>query len=839
MTTNTSISDQIYLSRDQIRSQIIEYLNTYLELENVDLTKSSFLSFIINILSTLTSNLLFYQLSTYREFFLTKAQLPESIYNLSAFLGYTPVRASYATAYGLITIPFGFDDDDTTFTIPSGFKCYANTIEFVTYYTTTINVVNNSSVTITIVEGQKVYKLPVDVDLDNGQFVFLLPLRQLESQTFQVQVDEDLEVYQFFDTEIKIEGEVSTLSVKVRKPNSEAWTTYTEFNSLYLMSQDDYGYVVRKTDDGIKIYFGNGVIGIQPDPGSTIEVTANITLGEDGNVISGSINKGERIYVTTSGGINQIVDYTIINPSAATGGESEETTEETRRGAIANIAALGRLVTENDYKDTNLIIDNTPILDNVLPVLKRSDLKVNEIQLFTPLQYSGDSESNVTYELIVPTRNATQEYSTTIIPRDTIITIDDVEYYTLFDMVVDTINEVANYFYILYEVKIIPVLITGYGSDYDIFPDQLVVSKIGTTGEYRLHYVSTETDPDTCTCTMEVVKDGSTYSMTNDSTSNEFVYTFDNFLDVPDDKTTYYFTISHDGSPIGQYSATLTFRKTLTDFMRSNVICGYNPSCGDSTSSIIYDIPVIQKEYYDSLTKRDFELYVLQVLLDSLTFSSYRMLTDFTNLKFPHTTGYMRNMQHNEVTKPAVIDIDITEQPTNPSVGDRYIVGCCIDGWEDHIDKIAECTDATNNIWIFTQPMGDDIVYVTNKGQKYIYCESGWVIPEYEIPLQLEIEIYPQTTYTGSLIELSDNVRSAIISAFTSKFGLNSNIYRSEIIDTVMGVSGVSYCRLIKPESNIFFNFELQDLTTSELLLYAPELIYFRTEDISVRIIER
>ena len=104
------ISTEIKLSRDGIRDQITEYVKNYLELENVDLTKSSFLSFIIDIISTLTGNLMFYQVSTYKEFFLTKAQLPESILNLSAFLGYNTKEARYATANILITIPLTFQD---------------------------------------------------------------------------------------------------------------------------------------------------------------------------------------------------------------------------------------------------------------------------------------------------------------------------------------------------------------------------------------------------------------------------------------------------------------------------------------------------------------------------------------------------------------------------------------------------------------------------------------------------------------------------------------------------------------------------------------------------------
>jgi hypothetical protein len=53
---DTPVSSQVYNSKDRIRNEIISYLKNYLELENVDLTKSSFLSFIIDILSVNTSN---------------------------------------------------------------------------------------------------------------------------------------------------------------------------------------------------------------------------------------------------------------------------------------------------------------------------------------------------------------------------------------------------------------------------------------------------------------------------------------------------------------------------------------------------------------------------------------------------------------------------------------------------------------------------------------------------------------------------------------------------------------------------------------------------------------
>ena len=176
-TTETPVSSQIYKSRDRIRNEIIDKLKEYLELENVDLTKSSFLSFMIEILSTNTSNLLFYQISAYREFFLTKAQLPESIYNLAAFLGYNPQDATPAEANVLFTVPFGFTDANVQFVLEEGFKLNAEGgIDFATYYITTITVTNNSQVSVVVQEGNRTYTMPVTIESD--QFLFVLPFRQ-------------------------------------------------------------------------------------------------------------------------------------------------------------------------------------------------------------------------------------------------------------------------------------------------------------------------------------------------------------------------------------------------------------------------------------------------------------------------------------------------------------------------------------------------------------------------------------------------------------------------------------------------------------------------------------
>ena len=248
--TDQSVSSQVYKSRDQIRNQITDLIKNYLELENVDLTKSSFLSFMVDTLSVLTSNLLFYQISTYREFFLTKAQLPESIFNLAAFLGYSPTDATPATANVLFTIPFGFQDAAVSFTIPEGFKLSGEGgINFKTYYSTTIEVTNNSVAKITVTEGNRIYNLPVTNEA--SQFLFVLPLRNFNTQQQEFQISEDLQTYQFVSLEVPFSGQLSELTVQVRPPGSTGLDLYTEVASLFLMDENTKGYVNRRTDNRI------------------------------------------------------------------------------------------------------------------------------------------------------------------------------------------------------------------------------------------------------------------------------------------------------------------------------------------------------------------------------------------------------------------------------------------------------------------------------------------------------------------------------------------------------------------------------------------------------------
>ena len=108
---------------------------------------------------------------------------------------------------------------------------------------------------------------------------------------------------------------------------------YNLFNSLYLMSSSDRGYVMRVSSIGRKLYFGNQIIGVQPKAGSTVIVEVNETEGSNGNVIAGSITSGQRIY-SQQNNETTVINYDVINPSPAYNGEDEEDLQEIRSNAI-------------------------------------------------------------------------------------------------------------------------------------------------------------------------------------------------------------------------------------------------------------------------------------------------------------------------------------------------------------------------------------------------------------------------------------------------------------------------------------------------------------------------
>jgi len=383
----TSLSNEIFLSREAIRSQIIQEVQNYLDIADVELSKSSFLSYIINILSTLTANILFYQISVYKEFFLTKAQLNNSVINGAASIGYMPDDASYAKLDILLTFPFRFDTPKIEFVFPKFTAFKIDTIRYVIDYNLKFVVIANSIVKCYKYNDTSNEEVFPYIDNEQNTFSLLINTKQIDEIHFEFSVVDTGMEYQFTEYSMNFNGQLADINVVVEEPNSGIKYQYERFSSIYLMTSEDCGFVSRKTDTGHDILFGNGLIGKQPQPGSIIRITVYTTLGANGNVIKGKIADLPRINGITDDGRYEKVTYSASNPSIAIGGKNEPSLEEIKYLAIDNLTALHRLVSENDYNRIGSLLPDSPIAENSYPILKRSDIRTNEIQLFTLLFY--------------------------------------------------------------------------------------------------------------------------------------------------------------------------------------------------------------------------------------------------------------------------------------------------------------------------------------------------------------------------------------------------------------------------------------------------------------------
>ena len=209
------------------------------------------------------------------------------------------------------------------------------------------------------------------------------------------------------------------------------------------------------------------------------------------------------------------------------------------------------------------------------------------------------------------------------------------------------------------------------------------------------------------------------------------------------------------------------------------------------------------------------------------------------NVKFSNTTGALTIMQHNESTKRAVVDIGVASIPSNPAIGQSWIISGNEGGaWTSHKNEIALCTDTSATVWSYIIPRMNDILFVTAKNTKYIYSDNnGWIVPNYDIPLTIELEVV-KSQFAGLDTQIAYDIRQALLTAYADVFGSNANIYRSNIIDVVEGVEGVRNCKLIQPYSDIFFDsIKIDDLDQDDLLEYTPEYVYFTSDSIIIRIL--
>ena len=885
---------EIFSSRDNIRNQLIEYTKSYLELENLELNQTDYLSYLINLLSVLTANLIYYSSSTYREMFLTKAMQRESVLNLSAMLGYKPPWATAATTSVLVAIPLKFTGS-VSFVIPEGQKYYAGDVTFTQNNSIQIDVPrdqNGNIISVAVTEEADVLTvietLPVggsralkwEINTVNGvqTLYFLANVTQQTNQTIEFTVPE-LRSYEFYTLPLTFEGQLSEIEEVI----SSEWV---ESNSMFLIPYGTKGYVFRHSDAGGKIFFGNNIIGTQPPTGVLNTIKIAITNGASGNVIAGSINRTDTLYVKDYDSRGNTIDAegspyimkpvspTVVNIEPATGGADLPTMDQIRTAAINNLTARNRLVSSHDYANINSIVEDIPTY-HATSVLKQSDIKNNEIALFTDLIFE---------ETIVPIRNAVWEIDTTgdlvnsyIYTRNT-IEIDGSDYYSMFNIVVRPSVKECDYYYLANTLELATVLnrskegLTEVLPSYSIFD---VVIQDSTTGsmlpetsqrlDITLHYDILVEGADTnLQCLVETTWDGRVYNMVKDTDTdgnNIFKVPTTNpipLTEVPDLIQTYlfkmYYLIDDPNNPgetmvdlpyLNESQVQALIKQQLDEYMYSQVIVD---TTNNANTIKVYDVPVIKKTYYDGINQSNFALLVYNKILE-LDITEYRMLTDFINLKFSNTTGIMDNMKYNKATKNSVISINphytLEQLASDSTNGDRYLIveETCEDGnpWADAPYNreggfIAEYVSVTNN-WIFERLSVNDIVEVTSTGDKIIFNGADAIVPVTTIPFSIQIIVWIDRTTSVSTDAVIKAVKDNLINGLYTRFGFDADIYKSDLLQIIQSTAGVLNSQIIEPRHDIFFNYDVRkDLTQQELLEYSPQLIWFDSTTITVEV---
>lgn len=876
---------QIFSSRDKIRDQIVEYAKKYLELDGLDFSKTSYLSYLINILSALTANLLYFSTSTYREMFLTKAVQKESVLNLAAMIGYTPPYAVPATTSVLVKINLNFsalkqNSGFITFEIPKGHKYYAGDIVFSQDSKLIVSATNNEgSVTYLVREypltgGSRTLKNVIDEESDGSKYLcFVTNVTQIEERVFEYNIP-TLGSYEFYNINVEFSGQVASINVQTKDSVTEntVLTTWDLKDSVFLISYEEKGYVFRRTVDGGQVMFGNGIVGVQPSQNHICLVTIGVTKGENGNVIAGSITKMDRLYLSdwdsTSGKtINRPLKIKVVNTEPVSGGSNSPTIDEIKTTAIDNLFTMKRLVTKDDFNSIKSVIPELPV-NNVLTVLKRSDIKQNEISLFTDILFNDQ---------IVPTRNPSVIISEADNPEFNLyitdkIEIIGIEYYPLFNISIDTINSECLYYYMLSsledsvvltrtyttETQVLPTVSKFYTITADEFGDRLPA--IDQTLEIELNFdiINPQFDIGTLQCYMLSDYDGNLKQMTKQTINigeedEREIFTLSLPLESIDySNRMYYFKMYtlvenphfNPGLPTGPTNPThipsylnesqikMLVKEELDEFMYSNIkIMGTSPN----RTVQIYDVPVVKKDYYDNI---DGDTFIKQIYNKILTFdiTSFRMSTDFINLKYCDTTGELNNMSLNKTTRDPINGYNPYNMPAGPSDGDRYAVTSPENPWDRDPPFITEY-NSDSSAWFFETLATNDIIYVNSISKKLIFNGTELLNPVKTIPLILELVVWREPSHSATNSGLIESIKDSLIDNFYPKFGFDKNIYLSEIIRVVQSVSGVDHCKMKSPKHDIFFNFDLQkDLTEDELLVYTPQLVFFDTTNISIEI---
>lgn len=853
---NTIPNNFILYSSESIRKKMLDRIKEYEELNGVDLSKSTFLSYMTDILSILSSDNANAITLSKRESYLVTATLPSSIYNWASYLSYTKGFAVPCKVDALLTIPLAFTED-TTFTIAYDTQFKANDIIYTNpdeYFSFTYNVEDNT-LTAKAIGPNTARSLRV-ATYDNNAYV-LIPLTQVVKESEERYIPYDLQMYQPYSFTVQYSDKLSNIRVYLKADENAEEEEWQRADSYFNMGIGEKKYYFKyDSNNTVRIMFGNDMFGRQPDPGAIVRIEFYETKANYGAIIPGSLTKMDRITHTDANGKIKQVSINVTNTAASSTGESDESINDTRRKAIARFQARQRIVSADDHDKIKDIISGSLPYDFSKSILKRSDIKSNEVNLYVVIpreRIVRDPESiidtsketqSLTQTIPVPTTSLVGEMDvrlTQLMPYHTFVE-KDIEYVCPLGFVKEN-SSFGYYFYLVNEMSMSP---TAHVNDQITYPLSFTNFRIKSKNNYELYDIELTyfnldniVDMDNISIKMFMTYNNDSqgpYSCTIDKEKSIIKY------ELPAEEI-------HSGSCVVEYqvkdnttnkiiakvNCTLTLRKELRNYMYSNI------STVDEIS-YIYDVPCVLKEYYDNLSEDEkvtFESDIIQKLIANNTLDDYRMMNVSVNIKFARTCGYSQNYYLNNPTKGKVIDIlNAPPTPTELEDGARYIVGENPSGlFSGQNGKIA--LYSADNGWFFLDSAPGDIVTVINKGEQYTYSGNAnyWFVPKFEIPFKITVYVYVNSLAENDGVVVKA-VKNQLMYVLTETSNMQTDQHRSAMYQAIQQIgSYIDHCEIRIPEVDLVYNYSIDKLTKEQLKRYVPEYIYTTENEISVKVL--
>lgn len=339
-----------YLNFDAVnlKSLIVDRLNKGKVFTDQNYQGSN-LSAVIDVISLVFGNLLFYLNKTSSESMFTEAQLYENMNRIVKLLNYKPVGKT--TSVVPIRISTKFELPSNNYTIPR--YSYINTSG--TYFSF------SGDVSFTKLTNTSSDEL---ITAMNDKVLLKQGLYQQYPLYSAIGADNE-KIYLTLDEKTYIDH--YSVDVYVKQRNSNKWTKYKPVNELFLHTANEEVYEIRYNENKrYEITFGNDINGRKLNQGDEV-IVYYLTLDNNTvNIGAGSINRAFIIKFNSPQFANILDDTNTLNANyltiddakkvfisnayPATDRKNEENVDEIRFNAPQAFRSQYRLVTKDDYE---------------------------------------------------------------------------------------------------------------------------------------------------------------------------------------------------------------------------------------------------------------------------------------------------------------------------------------------------------------------------------------------------------------------------------------------------------------------------------------------------------